>query len=71
MALKKSQIRNPMLTRNGRPNLGPLNVKQLQALLDKESRPKTKAKIANRIRILTSRKGYVAPAVEVKEEAAE
>jgi hypothetical protein len=40
---------NPMLTRNGRPRLGPLNVKQLVALLDKTSAVKTKAKIVREI----------------------
>jgi hypothetical protein len=40
---------NPMLTKNGRPRLGPLNVKQLVALLDKTSAVKTKAKIVREI----------------------
>jgi len=40
---------NPMLTRNGRPRLGPLNVKQLVALLDKTQANKTKAKIVREI----------------------
>jgi hypothetical protein len=40
---------NSMLTRNGRPRLGPLNVKQLVALLDKTSAVKTKAKIVREI----------------------
>jgi len=40
---------NPMLTRNGRPRLGPLNVKQLVALLDKTSAVKIKAKIVREI----------------------
>ena len=40
---------NPMLTRNGRPRLGPLNVKQLAALLDKTQANKTKAKIVREI----------------------
>jgi len=40
---------NPMLTRNGKPRLGPLNVKQLVALLDKTSAVKTKAKIVREI----------------------
>lgn len=40
---------NPMLTRNGKPRLGPLNVKQLVDLLDKTSVVKTKAKIVREI----------------------
>jgi hypothetical protein len=40
---------NPMLTRNGKPRLGPLNVKQLTALLDKTQANKTKAKIVREI----------------------
>ena len=40
---------NPMLTRNGRPRLGPLNVKQLVSLLDKTQANKTKAKIVREI----------------------
>jgi hypothetical protein len=38
-----------MLTRNGKPKLGPLNVKQLVALLDKTQANKTKAKIVREI----------------------
>ena len=40
---------NPMLTKNGRPRLGPLNVKQLASLLDKTQANKTKAKIVREI----------------------
>jgi hypothetical protein len=40
---------NPMLTRNGRPRLGPLNVKQLVSLLDKTQQKKNKAKIIREI----------------------
>jgi hypothetical protein len=40
---------NPMLTRNGRPRLGPLNVKQLVALLDKTQQKKNKVKIVREI----------------------
>ena len=40
---------NPMLTRNGKPRLGPLNVKQLVALLDKTQQKKNKAKIVREI----------------------
>ncbi len=46
---------NPMTTRTGKPRLGPLNLKQLQELLEKSSKPKDKAKIRNRIRVLEGR----------------
>jgi hypothetical protein len=52
MAVKKA---NPMQTRNGNTRLGPLNLTQLQGLLEKSSKPKDKAKIRNRIRVLESR----------------
>lgn len=40
---------NPMLTRNGKPRLGPLNLKQLEELKEKTQQKKTKAKIAREI----------------------
>ena len=40
---------NPMLTRNGKTRLGPLNVAQLTAMLDKTQRKKDKAKISKEI----------------------
>lgn len=40
---------NPMLTRNGKPRLGPLNVKQLEDLREKTQQKKTKAKISREI----------------------
>jgi hypothetical protein len=60
---QKTRIGNPNLTKNGKTRLGPLNVGQLTEMLEKASRPKDKSKIANRLRILTTRKGYTAPAV--------
>jgi hypothetical protein len=36
---------NPMMTKNGKPRLGPLNMKQLSDLLAKTSAKKVKAKI--------------------------
>lgn len=41
---------NPMLTKNGKVRLGPLNLKQLTDLLEKTSVKKVKAKILNEIR---------------------
>jgi hypothetical protein len=40
---------NPMLTRNGKPRLGPLNIKQLEELIDKTQQKKNKAKISREI----------------------
>jgi len=40
---------NPMLTKNGKPRLGPLNLKQLEELREKTQQKKNKAKIAREI----------------------
>ncbi len=40
---------DPMLTRNGKPRLGPLNIAQLTALVDKTQRKKDKSKISREI----------------------
>lgn len=47
MAVKKKA--NPMQTKTGKPRLGPLNVKQLETLLEKTQQKKTKAKISREI----------------------
>jgi len=52
---KKIRIANPMLTKNGKTRLGPLNLIQLNAMLEKSSKPKDKAKILNRVKILEAR----------------
>ena len=52
---KKVRIASPMLTKNGKQRLGPLSLTQLTAMLEKSSRPKDKAKIQSRIRILEAR----------------
>ena len=49
MAVAKSKKKNPMLTKNGKPRLGPLNLAQLNDMLEKTSKPKIKAKIRNAI----------------------
>jgi hypothetical protein len=60
MAAKSN--RNSMITRNGRTKMGPLSVQQLTKLLENSStRTKTKAKLANRIRTMKARVGYVEP----------
>ena len=53
MAVKKA---NPMQTRTGKPRLGPLNLTQLNTMLDKTSRKKDQAKIRNRIAVVEARK---------------
>lgn len=40
---------NPMMTKNGKPRLGPLNVSQLTAMLDKAQRKKDKAKLSREL----------------------
>ena len=50
---KTVRIANPMLTKNGKTRLGPLNVAQLTTMLEKSSKPKDKAKIQ---RALSARK---------------
>lgn len=40
---------NPMMYKNGKPRLRPLNVTQLTALIDKTQRKKDKAKITREI----------------------
>ena len=40
---------DPMLTRNGKTRLGPLNITQLTALADKTQRKKDKSKISREI----------------------
>ena len=46
---------NPMQYKTGKPRLGPLSLAQLNDLLEKSSKPKDKAKIRNRIRVMESR----------------
>jgi hypothetical protein len=64
---QRNQVRDPNKTKTGKIRLGGLTVTQLAALADKEGRKKIRAKILNRIRIVTSRKGYVAPVVVATE----
>ena len=52
MAIKKA---NPMQTRTGKPRLGPLNLTQLNTMLEKSSKKKDKAKIRSRIAVLEAR----------------
>lgn len=45
-----------MQYKSGKPRLGPLNLTQLTALLEKSSKKKDQAKIRNRIAVVESRK---------------
>jgi hypothetical protein len=49
---------SPDKHKTGKPRLGPLTLVQLQNMLEKTSRPKDKAKIRNRIKIVESRKKH-------------
>jgi hypothetical protein len=60
---QRNQIKDPNKTKSGNTRLGGLTVAQLTVLAEKEGKKKIRAKIQNRIRIVTSRTGYVAPAV--------
>jgi len=60
------QHSDPMKTKTGKQRLGPLNLKQLYDLLEKESKAKNKGKIRNRISVL-EKKGYKLPAEPVAE----
>ena len=55
MAAKEKKA-NPMMTKTGKTRLGPLNLQQLNTMLEKSSKPKDKAKINSRIRTLENRK---------------
>jgi len=60
---QRNQIRDPNKTKTGKTRLGGLTVAQLTVLAEKEGKKKIRAKIQNRIRIVTSRPGYATPAV--------
>ena len=63
---QRNQVRDPTKTKTGKTRLGGLTVAQLTTLVEKEGKKKIQAKILNRIRIVTSRKDYVTPAVETQ-----
>ena len=56
---QRNQKRDPMKTKTGKTRLGGLTVTQLTSMADKEGLKKIRAKILNRIRIVTGRKGSV------------
>jgi hypothetical protein len=61
---QKSRKADPMRTKNGNPRLGPLNVSQLEKMLE-SARKRHVMKITRRIAELKGRRGYCAPVVEV------
>jgi hypothetical protein len=63
---QRNQVKDPNRTKTGKTRLGGLTVSQLTALVEKEGRKKIRAKILNRIRIVTSRKGYIEKVVAVE-----
>ncbi len=62
---------DPMKTKTGKTRLGPLSLKQLHDLLEKESKAKNKGKIRNRISTLEKRghKLAVEPVAETATES--
>jgi hypothetical protein len=60
---QKTRKADPMRTKNGNPRLGPLNVPQLEKMLE-SARKRHVMKITRRIAELKSRPGYRAPVVE-------
>ena len=63
---QRNQVRDPNKTKSGKTRLGGLTVSQLTTLVEKEGKKKIRAKILNRIRIVTSRKGYIEKVVAVE-----
>lgn len=59
----KARKADPMLTKTGRVRLGPLNLSQLQQLLEKTAMKKEMAKIQRRIDLLKHRLDHVKPVV--------
>lgn len=65
---KAKKTANPFKTRNDRLRLGPLSMRQLQDLLAREGRARTRAKIRNRIDTLV-RRGVPVPVKETGNES--
>ena len=68
--MAKKSLKTSLTTKSGKTLLGPLNLKQLETMLEKVSRPKEKSKIVNRINTLKSRKDFVEAVKEVPAEEA-
>jgi hypothetical protein len=65
---QKNRKSDPMKTKTGKPRLGPLNIGQLESMLEKTAKPKEKSKILNRLKELKSRAGYIKPVEVIVEE---
>jgi hypothetical protein len=63
---KSHKHADPFKTKTGKTRLGPLNIRQLYDLLNKETRAKNKGKIQNRIREMEKR-GHRLPQETVAE----
>jgi hypothetical protein len=50
---QRNRKNDPMLTKTGKPRLGPLNSTQLNKLLEASTKPKEKSKILRAIQKLT------------------
>jgi hypothetical protein len=68
---QKNRKSDPMKTKTGKTRLGPLNIQQLESMLEKTAKPKEKSKIINRLRQLKSRPGYVKPVEAIVEDIVE
>jgi hypothetical protein len=55
--MKNIKHRNPMLTKNGKPRVGPLNVAQLEEMITKTSSTKAKHRYRQAIAIKNARAG--------------
>jgi len=71
MANQKTKA-DPTKTGTGKQRLGHLNIRQLYELLEKENKPKNKAKVRSRIRVMEGRghrmpEPIAEPAAEVSE----
>jgi hypothetical protein len=64
---QKTRKADPMRTKNGNPRLGPLNVSQLEKMLE-SARKRHVMKITRRIAELKGRSSYRAPVVEAVAE---
>jgi hypothetical protein len=68
--MANNKIADSMKTKTGKQRLGPLSLKQLYDLLDKESKAKNKGKIRNRISTLEKR-GMKLPVEPIAESVTE
>lgn len=67
MSNKRVKLADPNRTKNGKVRIKGMTVPQLNAMIEKESRAKIKARLRARVEELQKRPGYVAPAAEAAE----